>query len=357
MWRPRPAASRRPTWRWWPRRGPPQPSSAACRRRSPRSWSSRRSPARPRCSPPATATHSPSAARSPRRAAPPPGDSPHPSGPGCARRSYRRWTRPWAHDGRGPDPGRHAWQGGRLRPGAGDRLLDHHHRLHPEPVVPVVRGARAVREMVLGAAGLPARRLRAVPADLPPVHPPVRPAGSQPDRRDPRAVHRRQPGRQRDPRLAAVSPAAQSFSRAGLVLAMVLALDQLSKRIVIATVDRGDSNSVFPGIDIVRVSNKGVAFGAFSGRPIVIVIVIAALAGLIVWFTLHVRRPYIWLPTGLLLGGALGNIIDRLRDGAVTDFIKFPLWPAFNFADVAITVGVLALIYVLEQRDAADDAA
>ena len=154
-----------------------------------------------------------------------------------------------------------------------------------------------------------------------------------------------------------MSPAAQSFSRAGLVLAMVLALDQFSKRIVIATVDRGDSNSVFPGIDIVRVSNKGVAFGAFSGRPIVIVIVIAALAGLIVWFTLHVRRPYIWLPTGLLLGGALGNIIDRLRDGAVTDFIKFPLWPAFNFADVAITVGVLALIYVLEQRDAADDAA
>ena len=154
-----------------------------------------------------------------------------------------------------------------------------------------------------------------------------------------------------------MSPAAQSFSRAGLVLAMVLVLDQFSKRIVIATVDRGDSNSVFPGIDIVRVSNKGVAFGAFSGRPIVIVIVIAALAGLIVWFTLHVRRPYIWLPTGLLLGGALGNIIDRLRDGAVTDFIKFPLWPAFNFADVAITVGVLALIYVLEQRDAADDAA
>ena len=154
-----------------------------------------------------------------------------------------------------------------------------------------------------------------------------------------------------------MSPAAQSFSRAGLVLAVVLALDQISKRIVIATVDRGDSDSVFPGIDIVRVSNKGVAFGAFSGRPIVIVIVIAALAGLVVWFALHVRRPYIWLPTGLLLGGALGNIIDRARDGAVTDFIKFPIWPAFNFADVAITFGVLALIYVLEQPDAADDAA
>ena len=47
-----------------------------------------------------------------------------------------------------------------------------------------------------------------------------------------------------------------------------------------------------------------------------------------------------WLPTGLLLGGAIGNIIDRVRDGAVTDFIKLPAWPAFNVADMAITFGV-----------------
>jgi signal peptidase II len=56
----------------------------------------------------------------------------------------------------------------------------------------------------------------------------------------------------------------------------------------------------------------------------------------------------VWLPTGLLLGGAAGNLIDRVRDGAVTDFIKLPHWPAFNVADIAITVGVLALLYVLE---------
>jgi signal peptidase II len=152
-----------------------------------------------------------------------------------------------------------------------------------------------------------------------------------------------------------VSPTAQSFSRAGLVLAVVLAADQIAKRLVISTVDRGESDAVFPGIEIVHVSNKGVAFGAFSGRPVVMVIVAAALAGLVIWFALHAKRPYIWLPTGLLLGGALGNILDRVRDGAVTDFIKLPLWPAFNLADVAITVGVLALIFVLEQGDEADD--
>ena len=59
-------------------------------------------------------------------------------------------------------------------------------------------------------------------------------------------------------------------------------------------------------------------------------------------------RPWLWLPTGLLVGGALGNLIDRLVNGAVTDFIKLPLWPAFNVSDMAITFGVLALLYVLE---------
>jgi signal peptidase II len=153
-----------------------------------------------------------------------------------------------------------------------------------------------------------------------------------------------------------VARVAQSYSRAVLVLATVVAADQIAKRLVTTSLARDESDSVFPGLDIVRVTNKGVAFGAFSGRPVVMVIVAAALVGLIVWFALHVRRPLIWLPTGLLLGGALGNIIDRLRDGAVTDFIKLPLWPAFNLADVAITVGVLALLVVLEQRDAPDDA-
>ena len=57
-----------------------------------------------------------------------------------------------------------------------------------------------------------------------------------------------------------------------------------------------------------------------------------------------------WLPTGLLLGGAAGNLIDRIRLGAVTDFIKFPHWPAFNVADICVTFGVISLIYVLEKE-------
>jgi signal peptidase II len=76
--------------------------------------------------------------------------------------------------------------------------------------------------------------------------------------------------------------------------------------------------------------------------------VIGALAGILVVFSTHATHRLAWLPTGLLLGGALGNVIDRVRDGAVTDFIKLPHWPAFNVADIAITVGVLSLVFVLD---------
>jgi len=72
------------------------------------------------------------------------------------------------------------------------------------------------------------------------------------------------------------------------------------------------------------------------------------LTALVVYFLLRPTRPGLWIPTGLLVGGAVGNLIDRLANGWVTDFIKLPLWPAFNVSDMAITFGVLALLYVLE---------
>jgi signal peptidase II len=152
-------------------------------------------------------------------------------------------------------------------------------------------------------------------------------------------------------------PRSSAVSRAALLLAAIVAVDQVTKALVRGGVPLGDSDAVFPGLEIVHVRNRGVAFGALSGQPIVMVVVIAALAGLLVWFALHSTRRYVWIPTGMLLGGALGNIIDRLRDGAVTDFIKVPLWPAFNIADMSIVFGVLALLWVLESSDGPDDAA
>jgi signal peptidase II len=143
--------------------------------------------------------------------------------------------------------------------------------------------------------------------------------------------------------------------RAVAVTAVVVVLDQATKALVRANVAQGDSDGVLPAVQIVHVRNEGVAFSRFSGGgTIVTVIVAAALLALLAYFVTHLNKPLVWLPTGMLLGGALGNIIDRVRDGAVTDFIKLPLWPAFNVADVSITFGVLVLLYVTERpRDGA----
>ena len=139
--------------------------------------------------------------------------------------------------------------------------------------------------------------------------------------------------------------------RAAAVTAVVVALDQATKAIVRANVEMGDRDGVFPGVEIVHVRNEGVAFSRFSsGGTIVTLIVAAALVALLAYFVTHLDKPLVWLPTGMLLGGALGNILDRVRDGAVTDFIKLPAWPAFNVADVSITFGVLVLLYVTERK-------
>ena len=63
--------------------------------------------------------------------------------------------------------------------------------------------------------------------------------------------------------------------------------------------------------------------------------------------------PWLWLPVGMLLGGALGNLADRAREGAVIDFIDPVAWPAFNVADACIVIGVLALLYVVERASGA----
>jgi signal peptidase II len=150
-----------------------------------------------------------------------------------------------------------------------------------------------------------------------------------------------------------------AWARAALVMAAVIALDQATKALVRSSVAIGDRDGVFPGVEIVHIRNEGVAFSRFSGGGTVVAVIVgAALLALVAYFVTHLDKPLVWLPTGMLLGGALGNVIDRIRDGAVTDFIKLPAWPAFNVADVSITCGVLVLLYVTERprHAAASDA-
>ncbi len=140
-----------------------------------------------------------------------------------------------------------------------------------------------------------------------------------------------------------------AFARAAGVIAAVLIIDRITKRAVVSGIRMGDVHKFLPGVNLVHIQNSGVAFGFFSGGgALVLVLTLTALAALVVYFLLRPTRPGLWVPTGLLVGGAIGNLIDRVSTGSVTDFIKLPLWPAFNVSDMAITFGVLALLYVLE---------
>jgi signal peptidase II len=145
--------------------------------------------------------------------------------------------------------------------------------------------------------------------------------------------------------------AGRPWGRAGLVFAAVVVADQATKALVRETMRRGEEDPILPALKLVNVRNEGVAFGIEAGgQTLIIVLIAVALLALVLYFARHSAKPLIWLPVGLLFGGAVGNIIDRIREGAVTDFLKLPAWPAFNLADVSITIGVLSLIYVLERR-------
>jgi signal peptidase II len=142
---------------------------------------------------------------------------------------------------------------------------------------------------------------------------------------------------------------ARAFGRVAAVVAVVLVADRATKHAVVAGIQVGATHKFLPAVNLVHIHNSGVAFGFFAGGgAFVLVLTLAALSALVIYFLMRPTRRGLWLPTGLLLGGAVGNLIDRLAQGYVTDFIKLPAWPAFNISDMAITFGVLSLLYVLE---------
>jgi signal peptidase II len=140
---------------------------------------------------------------------------------------------------------------------------------------------------------------------------------------------------------------AAALATAGLVVA----LDQGTKQLVDRNILPGDQVAVVPGLHLTNTRNTGVAFGALEGGGLIVAILIGlSLALLIAYFAANRTTPWLWLPVGLLLGGALGNLADRARAGAVLDFIDPVAWPAFNVADACIVVGVFALLVVVEGR-------
>jgi signal peptidase II len=143
-----------------------------------------------------------------------------------------------------------------------------------------------------------------------------------------------------------------AWLRVALVLGCVIALDQWSKHAVEHSIVPGEEHSFLPGVQLVDTRNHGVAFGFLPGNHVAVTVLIAlALLALLAYFARHASQPLIWLPTGMIAGGALGNVLDRVRHGSVTDFIKLPLgWPPFNLADSSITLGIVILFLVVEHR-------
>lgn len=132
--------------------------------------------------------------------------------------------------------------------------------------------------------------------------------------------------------------------QAGLLAAAVVILDQVSKTMVIDRIRTGELIQVLGPLEFTHSHNDGVAFGlAAGGGILVILMATVALIALGFFIAAAPASNLTWVSGGLILGGAAGNLIDRIRLGHVTDFILLPSWPAFNLADCAITVGVILL--------------
>ena len=134
---------------------------------------------------------------------------------------------------------------------------------------------------------------------------------------------------------------------------VVVAVDQGTKALATSLIDPGDRVEVLPFLAFENVRNKGVAFGLGGDVSAALIgVTIVLLVGLLVFLAFRGGSGWlVWLPAALVLGGAFGNLADRVQDGAVTDFIDLPLWPTFNLADVAIVAGVVLLLLDVERAE------
>lgn len=142
------------------------------------------------------------------------------------------------------------------------------------------------------------------------------------------------------------------------VAVVTFAADQAAKVSVRSSLLPGERVDVLPGLDIVRGRNEGIAFGLFPGNPgLVATLTVVALVVIAVALARLARRSMIAaVGGGLLIGGSVGNLADRVAHGGVTDFLDLGSWPAFNIADMAIIAGAaLVALGVIRERPAADE--
>jgi signal peptidase II len=146
----------------------------------------------------------------------------------------------------------------------------------------------------------------------------------------------------------------QWLSLGAIVLAALVA-DQVTKHIVASNLSLGEGLHVVGPFSIRHVQNSGIAFGLFSNATAAVIIVTAiAVAWMLVYFARSGgRHPVLPVALGLVIGGSVSNLADRVRLGFVTDFLDFRYWPAFNLADsfIVIGVGILLAALLLAERE------
>ncbi len=144
---------------------------------------------------------------------------------------------------------------------------------------------------------------------------------------------------------------AGSLQWAGMaaVGAAAIVADQVTKHLIAGSMQLSETRQVLPFLDITHVRNSGIAFGIFPGR-LEIITLLTAVA--VVWMLVHfaragARHTLFPVALGLLVGGSISNLADRVRLGYVTDFIHLTHWPTFNLADTFIVTGVALLLFGL----------
>lgn len=142
-----------------------------------------------------------------------------------------------------------------------------------------------------------------------------------------------------------------------LVAALVVILDQLSKAYIIQTLPLYQSWAPFPSLAaffrITHATNTGIAFGLFPNIGWLVGVMAVVVTAAVLYFNDHVTSDSLWVRValGLIVGGALGNLIDRIRIGHVTDFLDFGPWPVFNLADLAIVSGAVLLAWLVMREE------
>jgi signal peptidase II len=160
--------------------------------------------------------------------------------------------------------------------------------------------------------------------------------------------------------LAPISSASRSLAAGpwqwaalGLVVLAAVIADQATKQLVSSTLSLGDATAELGPFSIHHVQNSGIAFGLFPTATTIVIVLTAIAVGWMVAFFARsgARHPVLPVGLGLVIGGSVSNLVDRIRLGHVTDFLDLTFWPAFNLADTFIVVGVAVLFGALVASD------